>query len=525
MRRMAIIPSHPAGRFCGPDAGDVEVTVSLDDDSGPIRLRRLFLVALVVSGVAALSALSSLPTQLGLETRGQVWAATPADTGDAPSFQALLSAAAEHMPINVTVGILLLLAFSAFFSASEVAFFSIHQVRLRGMRAEADFLGRMVANLMQRPGRLLTTILIGNMIVNILISIMLPPRLERIIEAGFGTPPSISYVLTVCISTVILVFFGEVTPKVFAVRIGEIYARVTVVPLRAVDWALTPARWSAVKVTEFLFRVTRFDKIQPAPFITDKEFLSVLSDSEAQGVIEQEEGQMMQGILESGDAYVREILVPRPNIVSISYGASVGEARELFRKHEYSRMPVHDEDLDHIKGVLVIKDLLQSIAEGRLDEKIGPLARPANFVPETMTLREFVKDAQRKRMHLSIVVDEYGGTEGIATLEDAIEEVVGDIRDEEERESKLYKKLGKGSYVVDGSLPLDEFCDLIGIDLEDNEHETVAGFFIDHTKKIPQKGDHLSYNDIEFTVDEVDGKRASSLHVRVLREAEQERMG
>ena len=417
----------------------------MDDDTGPIRLRRLLFVALLALGIAALSVLSSAPAPLGSETRGQVWAATPADTGAASSIQAFWSAVADNMPLSVTVGILILLAFSAFFSASEVAFFSIHQVRLRGMGEEGGFFGRMVANLMQRPGRLLTTILIGNMIVNILISVMLPPRLERIIEAGFRAPASISYILTICISTVILVFFGEVTPKVFAVRIGEIYARVTVVPLRAVDWALTPARWSAVKFTEFLFRVTRFDRIQPAPFITDKEFLSVLSDSEAQGVIEQEEGQMMQGIIESGDAYVREILVPRPDVVSISYGASVGEARELFRKHEFSRMPVHDEDLDHIRGVLVVKDLLQSIAEGKLDEAIGPLARPANFVPETMTLREFVKDAQRKRMHLSIVVDEYGGTEGIATLEDAIEEVVGDIRDEEEKESEQYKSLGRGS--------------------------------------------------------------------------------
>lgn len=479
---------------------------------------------MLASGIAALSILFSAPAPLGSEVRGQVWAATQNDT-DAPSFvDALATAVGDNMSINVALGILLLLALSAFFSGCEVAFFSIHQVRLRGMREEGDLFARMVANLMQHPIRLLNTILIGNMIVNILISVILPPKLELIIEDGFHAPQSISYILTVCLSTVILVFFGEITPKVFAVRTAEVFARTAVVPLRAVDWTLTPVRWSAVKFTEFLFRVTRFDRIQPAPFITDREFLSVLSDSEAQGVIEQEEGQMIQGIIEFGDAYLREILVPRPDVVSVSYSASVAEARELFRKHEFSRMPVHDEDLDHIRGVLVIKDLLQSIAEGRLDEQIGPLARPANFVPETMTLREFVKDAQRKRMHLSIVVDEYGGTEGIATLEDAIEEVVGDIRGEEV-ESELYKRLGKGLYVVDGGLPLDEFCDLIGIDLEDKDHETVAGFFIDHTNKVPQKGDHLACDDIVFTVEEVDGKRASSLHVRVLRELKQERTG
>ncbi len=480
---------------------------------------------MVVSCIAALSALSGTSTPLGPGPSDGVWAATGSEAGAHPSEQSLWSSIGAHLPANVALGILVLLILSAFFSGSEVAFFSIHRVRLRGMGEERDLSSRMVAHLMKYPGRLLTTILIGNMIVNILISITLPLRLERIIEEAFRAPQSLSYILTICISTVILVFFGEVTPKVFAVRVGEIYARLAVFPLKAADWGLTPARWAAVKFTEFLFRVTRFDRIKPAPFITDKEFISVLSDSEAQGVIEQEEGQMIQGIIESGDAYVREILVPRPDVVSIGSDASVGEALELFRKHEFSRMPVHQENLDHVVGVLVAKDLLQNIAEGRLDEPISPLARPANFVPETMTLREFVKDAQRKRMHLSIVVDEYGGTEGVATLEDAIEEVVGDIRDAEDGESPQYTNLGGGAYIVDGSLPLDEFCDLLGVDLRDNEHETVAGFFIDHTNKVPEKGDHLTANDIVFTVEEVEGKRASSFHVRVLRRAERGRTG
>ena len=497
----------------------------MDDDSGPISRRRLLRVTLVVSCVAALSVLAGSSTRLGPGPHDGVLAATGGEVAADLSEQSLWSSVAENLPVNVALGILILLALSAFFSGSEVAFFSIHQVRLRGLGEEPGLSSRMVAQLMKYPGRLLTTILIGNMVVNILISVTLPSRLERIIEEGFRVPQSLSYVLTVCISTVILVFFGEVTPKVFAVRVGEPFARWAVFPLKAADWALTPARWSAVKFTEFLFRVTRFDRIEPAPFITDKEFISVFSDSEAQGVIEQEEGQMIQGIIEFGDAYVREILVPRPDVVSISSGATVGEALELFRKHEFSRMPVHQEDLDHIVGVLVAKDLLQSISEGRLDDAIGPLARPANFVPETMTLREFVKDAQRKRMHLSIVVDEYGGTEGVATLEDAIEEVVGDIRDEEDEVRSQYTDLGEGAYLVDGSFPLDEFSDLVGVELEDNEHETVAGFFIEHTNKVPQKGDHLTVDGIVFTVEEVDGKRTSSLHVRILKRAEQESTG
>lgn len=487
----------------------------MDGGSGSIRLRPILLVGLAVLACTALSAIDYRPGRHADETGGQVWAATAEESSSIPARADLWTAIAENMSFNVAMAFLILVALSAFFSASEVAFFSIHRIRLRGMGEEKGLTGRMVSDLMRHPGRLLTTILIGNMVVNVLISVILPIRLERIIESGFQLSPTLSYILTVGISTLLLVFFGEVTPKVFAVRIGETFARAAVVPLRGADWLMTPVRWAAIKFTEFLFRVTRFDNIEPAPFITDKEFFTVLSDSEAQGVIEQEEGQMIQGIIESGDAYLREILVPRPDVVSISSDATVGEARELFRKHEFSRMPVHKEDLDHIVGVLVVKDLLQHLTEDGLRKPIGSIARPANFVPETMTIREFVKDAQRKRMHLSIVVDEYGGTEGVATLEDAIEEVVGDIRDEEEKEPELYQRLGDGAILVDGRFPLDELCDLIGVKLEDDEHETVAGFFIDHTNKIPEKGDKMTHEGIVFTVEKVDGKRTSSLHIQI----------
>ena len=158
---------------------------------------------------------------------------------------------AENMSFGVVLSLLILIGLSAFFSASEAAFTSIHQVRLRGMREEGGLLSRMVANLMQHPVRLLITILIGNMIVNVLISIILPIKLGRIMETGFQFHPVLTYVLTISISTLILVFFGEITPKIFAVRIDELFARAAAIPLQGFDWLLTPARVSAIKFTEF----------------------------------------------------------------------------------------------------------------------------------------------------------------------------------------------------------------------------------------------------------------------------------
>ena len=242
-----------------------------------------------------------------------------------------------------------------------------------------------------------------------------------------------------------------------------------------IDWCFAPARWASLRFTEILFHVTRFNDIPPAPFMTDEEIISVLADSEGQGVIEEGEGQMIQAILESGNAQLKEILVPRHEIVAVDRGAHVGQALDLFRRHAFSRMPVFQDDLDHITGVIVAKDLLPYVVRGELDRLIGPLARRASFVPETMTIREFIRYSQRKHMHLSIAVDEYGGTEGLVTLDDALEEVVGDIRDAATVNGKRYKRLAKGCYRMEGSMPLNDLSRLLGVEFETGAHETAAG--------------------------------------------------
>lgn len=418
---------------------------------------------------------------------------------------------------GIVFGLLMLIATSAYFSASEVAFFSLHKVRLRNMAKSESVTGRGVARLMQHPGRLLITILIGNMIVNVLISVLLPTRMERIFEHVYHFPPVAAYTATIIVSTFILVFFGEIMPKVLAVRISETFAKAAVIPMLAVDKLLGPIRIFVLGLTDVLFRVTRFNDIKAAPFITDEEFFSVLSDSEAQGVIEEEEGQMIQGILESGDAKLREILVPRPDVIAIDESATVQEALEKFRAHEFSRMPVFDGDLDSIEGVLFAKDLLPFVFRGDFEHIIKSIIRPPNFVPSTMTIQAFVREAQHKRTHLAIVADEFGGTSGIVTLEDAIEEIVGDIHDtNDEVIDAPFERISSTEFQIDGGLPLDELSDIIGVQLEEGSHETVAGFFIEQTHEIPEEGDNLVHENIEFTVQTLEGKRIQSFRVKLL---------
>lgn len=428
-----------------------------------------------------------------------------------------------YMPISLIISLLFLIVGSAYFSASEVAFFSLHKIRLRSMADSASFASRGVATLMLHPGKLLITILIGNMIVNVLISVLLPTKMVLVFEKIYALPTALAYVLTVILSTFFLVFFGEIMPKVIAVRFSETFAKVAVIPMLVFDKLFNPIRISVLVFTSFLFKITRFDDIKAAPFITDDEFFSVLTESEAQGVIEEEEGQMIQGILESGDAMLREILVPRPDIIAIERSDTVGRALEVFKEHEFSRMPVYEENMDNITGLLLAKDILPFVFKGELDHSLSSLVRDVNFVPLTMTIQAFMRDAQHKRMHLAIVADEFGGTEGLVTLEDAIEEIVGDIQDvSDEPEPPKFTTLSEKVFRVDGGLPLDELSEQLSVNLEDGSHETVAGFFMEHSQKIAEKGDQLVHAGVQFEVEHVDGKRISSFKVELLEDVPKE---
>jgi putative hemolysin len=418
-----------------------------------------------------------------------------------------------EFPWVALAAIVPLLFASAYFSASEVAFSSLHPVRLRGMALENGVVGPLIARMMQHKGQLLSTILIGNLFANVLIAVLMPPSIYAALRtAGLAEPVALT-ILTIVVSTFILVLVGEISPKVIAQRVTEQYCRAAAVPLRGCEIILAPVRWTVLHITELVFRMTGLNDVKPAPFITDDEFRTVLNDSEQQGVIESEEGQMIQAILQIGDRMVREILVPRPDVIAIDARATVSEAIALFREQEYSRMPMYTDDLDHVTGILFAKDLLPKLVHGQGDTSIRSLARRVEFVPETMNIRDFVRFAQRHRVHLAIVVDEYGGTAGIVTLEDAIEEVVGDIFDESDQASKAWRRLRKGVYRVRGSMSLEDLTELLHVPINDEEHNTVAGFVMDQLKRVPGEGDRLEYGPLVLTVERIDGRRIESIVV------------
>jgi CBS domain containing-hemolysin-like protein len=418
----------------------------------------------------------------------------------------------------VTPGVMtvtgLMLALSAFFSASEIAFFSLHKLELRALSSSGNVLDQLVVRLMRHPGDLLTSILMGNSIVNVSIGVVLAGPTEQFFERVLLYPPPASYAAAVAVTTIVLVFFGEILPKVVVVRQSQAYARLASPAILLVDLGMRPLRNSVLFFIGAVFRVTRFSEVRPAPFMTDDEFMSLLSDSEASGVIQTDERQMIQGIIEFSDLMVREILVPRPDVIALPQSATMREALALFRKEQCARMPVYQDDLDHIAGILYAKDLLPKIAQGQLDEPIAPLLRKARYVPETMTIADFMKMAQRTRAHMAVVVDEYGGTEGIVTLQDALGTVIGDIDDEDE-DHEYCHDLGGGAFRVDGAFSLSDLEELTGIFAQDDEHTTLAGFLMAKSDKVLDVGDEIEHEGILFRVERMDGRRVVKVRFQV----------
>ncbi len=422
----------------------------------------------------------------------------------------------EVLPPSYIFVITCLMVLSAFFSASETAFLSIPRQKMRVMREEGKVLSQLVVQMLDDPGRLLTLILVGNLIVNTAIGVVLGTRMERLFASVLGFTPAGAYIAAIVVVTAIMVFFGDILPKIFAVRAREAYAQIAVIPLMAIGKILAPIQNALLHITDLLFRVTRFHELRAAPYITDEEIKSLVTDTKSEDEIEEDGREMIRRILEFHDVQVRDILVPRPDVVAISEDATVGEAFALYRKCEYSRVPVYRDDLDHITGVLFAKDALPSIVRGDFDRPVKTLSRTPHFVPEVMSVQSFIKNVQRLRSHLAIVVDEFGGTEGIVTLHDAIQQVVGDIKDDDEEEAPLYEQMGEGAYRVRGNMPLDEFSELIDVEFEEQEHQTLGGFIMEHLGKIPAVGDTVEVAGVVFTIDVVTGKRAASISVKLL---------
>ena len=401
-----------------------------------------------------------------------------------------------------------LLLFSAMASGSEVAFFSLTRSDIEELEAKESASANRVLELMKNPDRLLATILVTNNMVNICLVI----TVTQLVDAIFIFTGVWEFVFNTIIITFLLLLFGEIMPKVLSqtnpVRMSSFLS----MPLKFLRWAVYPLAFILIRTSS---RVSRLASRNAE--ISIEELADAVDLTETGS---EEEQKMLSGIVSFGQTEVVEIMHSRVDITGIEYDASYDEVRKVIVETGYSRIPVYGEDLDDVRGVLYVKDLLKYISQESNFEWQKLLRQPF-FVPEHMMIDDLLKEFQKKKIHIAIVVDEYGATQGLVSLEDILEEVVGEITDEsDDDEDKLYEKIGENRYIFDAKIHIGEFVKAIGFEEDafadvEGHAETLAGLMMELKRDLPRRGDELESHGVKFFIATMDGRRVDKIKVEV----------
>ena len=403
---------------------------------------------------------------------------------------------------------LVLLMFSAMASGSEVAFFSLKRADIADLESRSDASSRRVIDLLDNPDRLLATILVTNNMINICLVIVT----TQIIDALFIFSGVWDFIFKTIVVTFLLLLFGEIMPKVFTQGNPVRMARFFSLPLKVFRWLVYPLAFILVRTSRHVSRLA-----------TKNAEISIEELADAVDLTEtgsEEEQKMLSGIVNFGQTEVVEIMHSRVDITGLEFEADYNEVRRTIVETGYSRIPVYGDDLDDVRGVLYVKDLLPYLSEGN-DFEWQKLLRKPYFVPEHMMIDDLLKKFQKKKIHIAIVVDEYGATQGLVSLEDILEEVVGEITDEsDEEENELYEKIGERTWIFDAKIHIGEF--LRAIDFEEDAFadveghaETLAGLMMELKRDLPRRGDELQSHGVKFFIATMDGRRVDKIKVEV----------
>lgn len=412
--------------------------------------------------------------------------------------------------IILLVVLFLMVAMSAYFSATETAFTSLNRIRLKSRAESGDRRASKTLALAEDYDRLLSTILIGNNIVNNVAATLSTLLFIKLIGKVNG--PAVSTLVL----TIVILIFGEVSPKSLAKESPESFAMFSAPLLRLFMAVLTPLNvlfslWK--KLLSLLFCKTSDEAI------TDEELVTIVTEAEDQGGLDREESQLIRSAIRFDDLEAGDILTPRVDVVAIEDVSTMDEAAAVFAGEGYSRLPVYHETLDNVVGVLHQKDLFSARFHGRTE--LAPLIHPVLHITASTKIDDLMRQFQRTKTHMAIVVDEYGGTEGILTMEDIVEELVGEIWDEHDEVVELFQKQPDGSYLISCSADLDDMYDLFSV-TGSCDAATVSGWVLEQLGRIPEVGDHFVWEKLDVTVTKVEHHRVLEIRVLVLPAVPQE---
>lgn len=432
-----------------------------------------------------------------------------------PSFSLLLQfveLSTPYLLVNIALFVVLIFL-SAMISGSEVAFFSLDEGHVRDLENDHESKqNKAVLSLLQHKNKLLATILIMNNLVNIAIVTLSTFFTWTLV--GSKTTEGIVIIVLSAIVTFIILFFGEVVPKNLANQHNVQFAQFTARPLVFLEKVVRPVASVLLFFTNFIEK--NVDK--KGRNITVDELNQALELTTGEETTDEEKG-ILKGIVNFSTLSVRQVMKSRLDITAVDIELDFHELMDKINKSGFSRIPVYNETIDRIEGVLYIKDLIAHIHK---DEKFAwqTLLRPGFFVPENKKVDALLKDFQQQRVHMAIIVDEYGGTSGLITLEDIIEEIVGEINDEYDDEEVAYNKLDKNTYVFEGKTSLNDFCKVIGVepyafDEVKGESESLGGMILEISNKLPNAGEKISFDRFLFTIVAVDAKRIKRVRVLI----------
>jgi putative hemolysin len=400
-----------------------------------------------------------------------------------------------------------LIGFSALYSMAETAVMSLSRGRARQLVEEGVPEARTLEHMSQHPNRILGTVLVGNNLANIAASAVATALLLRL----YG---SLGVTISTVVMTLIVLLLAEITPKTYAAhhpdRVAVRLARFLVVSMAV----FTPVVKVLTAIGVGALRLLGI-RAEGGRLVTEEEIRTLVDVGQEEGLLEAEEREMIQGIFELSDTPVREVMVPRIDIDAIEIQSTLKDAWEAVIQAGHSRLPVYRRTVDDIVGMLYARDILAYVRERSLDTPVETLLRPVYYVPETRKVDELLRDFRRERIHIAIVLDEFGGTAGLVTMEDLLEEIVGEIQDEYAQDEPEMREIEPGRrYEVDGRVTLDDLRDQWGIELEAEDIDTVGGFILDLLGRAPVQGETVRYGPWELTAAQVKGRRVKRLGIR-----------
>ncbi|MBA7600544.1 hypothetical protein ES703_07600 [subsurface metagenome] len=397
------------------------------------------------------------------------------------------------------------LLLSAFFSGSETAFISLQRIRLEHLVKNNVRGARRVARMIERPEKLLSTILLGNNFVNVA-------------AAALGTMVAVSLwgeqgVLIATIGvTILLLIFSETTPKTIATRHAERLSLILARPIEWLSWLLTPF---VIALSWIASGFTRLVGGKPVlrSLASPEEIRTMISVGHKEGTMEEAEAEMLHKVFEFGDRPVREVMVPRLEVISIEQGSKIADFLTLYAESPLSRFPVYQENMDNVVGILSVKDVLMAQAKGAINDEstIDDLVRPAYFAPETKRINELFVEMRDKNYRMCVVVDEFGGTAGIVSLSRLVEEIVGPVGDELAEVEKEYEVINEYTFQIDGSMRIEEANEEMELELPEGDYETVAGFVLHLLGHIPRPNEQLRYKGLKLVITEMRGLKIEKI--------------